>query len=37
MDYWLDIVYVGGISVFFLLILALAKACEKLGKIGGGA
>jgi hypothetical protein len=34
MDYLMDILYVGGVVVFFLLIWALAQGCDKLG---GGA
>jgi len=31
MDYLMDILYVGGITGFFLLMWAMVKACEKLG------
>ncbi len=31
MDYWTDVLYVGGIAVFFLLIWALVLGCDKLG------
>ncbi len=31
MNYLMDILYVGGIAGFFLLVWALAQACEKLG------
>ncbi|WP_394780732.1 potassium ABC transporter ATPase [Undibacterium sp.] len=31
MDYLMDILYVGGIVLFFLLIWALAKGCDALG------
>jgi hypothetical protein len=31
MDMLMDVLYVGGIAGFFLLVLALAQACDKLG------
>ncbi len=31
MDYLMDILYVGGIALFFLLVWALALGCDKLG------
>jgi hypothetical protein len=31
MDYLMDVMYVGGIAGFFLLVWALAQACDKLG------
>jgi hypothetical protein len=31
MEYVMDIVYVGGIAAFFLLVWALTQACDKLG------
>ena len=32
MDYVMDILYVGGIAGFFLLIWALVQGCDKLGE-----
>lgn len=31
MEFLMDVVYVGGIVGFFLLVWALAQACDKLG------
>ncbi|MFZ6768831.1 hypothetical protein ACO0LM_17375 [Undibacterium sp. Di26W] len=31
MDYLMEILYVGGLGVFFLLVWALIQACDKLG------
>lgn len=31
MDVLMDVLYVGGIAVFFVLVWALAQACDKLG------
>ncbi|MFZ6760168.1 potassium ABC transporter ATPase [Undibacterium sp. Ji50W] len=31
MDYLMEILYVGGLLVFFLLVWALIQACDKLG------
>jgi len=31
MDYLMEILYVGGLAVFFLLVWALIQVCDKLG------